>query len=458
MFADTIAAVATPPGEGGIGIIRLSGSEAVTIASKIVRTRKGIDLRNIRSHTLYLGKVIDPETNEDVDEILISLMRAPHSYTTENIAEINCHGGPLALAKVLQLVLRYGARLAEPGEFTRRAFLNGRLDLTQAEAVLNIIRARSSGSLKAALGQLEGNLSRKLEEIERLIKEPLAALEASMDFPEEVGEAGISELDKLRQSLRTTKELLATWEEGRLLSEGLKVAIIGRPNVGKSSLLNALLKQERAIVSNIPGTTRDTIEEITQLGGFPCRLIDTAGLRKTEDVLENIGVTRTKKAVDAADIVIMVIDLNAGFLPEDKEIIEEVKAKHVIIAGNKADLLSQPVEIKIKELTGYPGTAVSAKMGTGLSKLVTQIREIILGGKAKAKTDKLLLTQARHRAALEKCSGHLQEAIEAWENDIPGDLIAIDLWSAINFLGEITGKTTRDDLLDNIFKEFCIGK
>ncbi|NLW07631.1 MAG: tRNA uridine-5-carboxymethylaminomethyl(34) synthesis GTPase MnmE, partial [Clostridia bacterium] len=366
------------------------------------------------------------------------------------------HGGPLAVARVLQLVLHLGARLAEPGEFTRRAFLNGRLDLTQAEAVLDIIRARSNAGMKAALGQLEGKLSQKLKEIELLIKSPLAAIEASLDFPDEVGEVDASELNKLHQAISAVEKLLDTWEEGRLLSEGIKIAIVGRPNVGKSSLLNALLQQERAIVSNIPGTTRDTIEEITQLGGFPCRLIDTAGLRETEDVLESIGVARTKKAVNAADVVLFLYDLSEGFIAADRQILNEIEAKNIIIVGNKADLLTEKVNTEV--IREYPVITISAREGTGLDELTAKIQEVVLGGKNISVHGEPLLTRARHRAALAKCREHLEAAISAWENGIPFDLIAIDLWAAINNLGEITGATTREDLLDTIFSQFCIGK
>jgi tRNA modification GTPase len=456
MLDDTIAAVATPPGEGSIGIIRLSGSEALTIAGKLVKMHKQPVLAESRSHNLRLGKVYDPETGEMVDEVMACVMRAPHSYTREDVVEINCHGGPLAVARVLQLILRHGARLAEAGEFTRRAFLNGRLDLTQAEAVLDIIRARSQAGMKAALGQLEGKLASKLAEIDLLIKSPLAAIEASMDFPEEVGEADDSQLAKLRQAMLAVEKLLNTWEEGRLLSEGIKVAIIGRPNVGKSSLLNALLKQERAIVSNIPGTTRDTIEEMVQLGGFPCRLIDTAGLRATEDVLENIGVARTRTAVNTADVVLLLFDLSAGFIIDDKKILDEIEAKNIIVVGNKADLLAE--EVDVEKLTAYPGVAISAREGTGLTELAAMIQKVVLGGKNIAARDEPLLTRARHRAALGKCGEHLKAAISAWENHVPFDLIAIDLWAALNYIGEITGATTREDLLDTIFDEFCIGK
>ncbi|KYH33755.1 tRNA uridine-5-carboxymethylaminomethyl(34) synthesis GTPase MnmE [Neomoorella mulderi] len=458
MLADTIAAVATPPGEGGIGIVRLSGSEAVAIASKIFQPRRGPDFAASRSHTLRLGMIIDPATGETVDEVLACIMRAPHSYTAEDVVEINCHGGPLAVARVLQLALRYGARLAEPGEFTRRAFLNGRLDLAQAEAVLDVIRARSSQGLVAAVGQLQGKLSQKITGINDLLTGVLAAIEASLDFPEEVGEASAGELGKLHQARDEVKKLLGTWEEGRLLNEGLKIAIVGRPNVGKSSLLNALLRQERAIVSQIPGTTRDTIEETLLLGGFACRLIDTAGLRETADTLESIGVARTRQAVKEADLVLMVVDLSTGILPEDERILEEVAGKTLIVVGNKVDLVSEKKN-GLESFAGlYPRVAISAREGRGLDELAQRVKEIVLGGKAVRTREDPLLTRARHRDALEKCLEHLNAAITAWEEGMPGDLIAVDLWAARDFLGEITGATAREDLLDRIFSDFCIGK
>ncbi|WP_258361119.1 tRNA uridine-5-carboxymethylaminomethyl(34) synthesis GTPase MnmE [Moorella sulfitireducens (nom. illeg.)] len=458
MIEDTIAAVATPPGEGGIGIVRLSGCDAITIAAKIFKPHRGQPFAESHSHTLRLGLVIDPETGETVDEVLACIMRAPRSYTAEDVVEINCHGGALAVARVLQLALRHGARLAEPGEFTRRAFLNGRLDLAQAEAVLDVIRARSSQGLVTAVGQLRGKLSQKIARINEYLNSVMAAIEASLDFPEEVGEAGAEDLEKLKLAREEVKKLLATWEEGRLLSEGLKIAITGRPNVGKSSLLNALLRQERAIVSQIPGTTRDTIEETLLLGGFSCRLIDTAGLRETADTLESIGVARTRQAVREADLVLMVVDLSTGILPEDKGILEEIKEKNVIIVGNKVDL----VEGKSAEMdyfaTGFPRVAVSAREGTGLDELAGKIREVVLGGKVLRAREEPLLTRARHRDALEKCLDHINAAIDAWEEGMPGDLIAVDLWTARDFLGEITGATAREDLLDRIFSDFCIGK
>ncbi|CEP67732.1 tRNA modification GTPase MnmE [Moorella glycerini] len=458
MLADTIAAVATPPGEGGIGIIRLSGSEAVAIASKIFQPRRGLEFAASRSHTLRLGVIVDPATGETVDEVLACIMRAPHSYTAEDVVEINCHGGPLAVARVLQLALRHGARLAEPGEFTRRAFLNGRLDLAQAEAVLDVIRARSSQGLAAAVGQLQGKLSQKITEINDFLTGVLAAIEASLDFPDEVGEVSASELDNLRQAREEVKKLLGTWEEGRLLNEGLKIAIVGRPNVGKSSLLNALLRQERAIVSQIPGTTRDTIEETLLLGGFACRLIDTAGLRETADTLESIGVARTRQAVKEADLVLMVVDLSTGILPEDERILEEVAGKTLIVVGNKVDLVGEKKTGLEAFASLYPRVAISAREGRGLDELAQRVKEVVLGGKAVRKRGDPLLTRARHRDALEKCLEHLNAAIAAWEEGMPGDLIAVDLWAARDFLGEITGATAREDLLDRIFSDFCIGK
>ncbi|MDN5325331.1 MAG: tRNA modification GTPase [Moorella sp. (in: firmicutes)] len=462
MLDDTIAALGTPPGEGGIGIIRLSGSQAIAIAAKIFKPVKGPDLAATGSHTLRLGFIIDPNSGESLDEVLVSVMRAPRSYTAEDVVEINCHGGALATSRVLQLVLRTGARLAEPGEFTRRAFLNGRLDLAQAEAVLEIIRARSSKGLTAALDHLRGNLSRKIGELNERLTGILAALEASMDFPEEVGEVDKGELAELRSILAGVDRLLATWEEGRLLTEGLKVAIVGRPNVGKSSLLNALLNQERAIVSSIPGTTRDTIEETLQLGGFTCRLIDTAGLRETADELESIGVARSRKAIVSAELVLVVVDLQTGIQDEDRRVLESVRDKVLIIIGNKLDLVAHDVNKKLAGLEAfagnYPWVAVSALRGEGLDELARKVQEIVLGGRALAGSNEPLITSARHRAALENCREHLASAIKAWEEGLPEDLIAIDLWSAVNYLGEIIGTTAREDLLDRIFSDFCIGK
>lgn len=458
MIDDTIAALATPPGEGGIGIVRLSGSQAINIAARIFHPRQGPGLAASRSHTLRLGLIRDPGSGETIDEVLVSVMYGPHSYTAEDVVEINCHGGALATARVLQLVLRTGARLAEPGEFTRRAFLNGRLDLTQAEAVLEVIRARSNQGLKAALAHLQGHLSYKINELSAGLTGVLAALEASMDFPEEVGPVDQEKLKDLRRILVGVGQLLASWEEGRLLSEGLKVAIVGRPNVGKSSLLNALLNQERAIVSNIPGTTRDTIEETLQLGGFTCRLIDTAGLRETADALESIGVARSKKAIEAADLVLMVIDLQAGIQEEDRRILDAVKDKHVIVTGNKRDLVGDNYEGLATFAGDYPYVAISALTGAGLNELAQKVRELVLGGRAPRREDEPLITRVRHRDALEKCQEHLQSAIEAWEKGLPEDLIAVDLWAAVNYLGEITGATAREDILDRIFSDFCIGK
>ncbi|MGI9860641.1 tRNA uridine-5-carboxymethylaminomethyl(34) synthesis GTPase MnmE [Moorella naiadis] len=458
MLEDTIAALATPPGEGGIGIIRLSGSQAVAIAGKIFNPRQGPGLAASRSHFLRLGLIQDPDTGETIDEVLISVMYGPHSYTAEDVVEINCHGGALATARVLQLVLRQGARLAEPGEFTRRAFLNGRLDLAQAEAVLEVIRARSSQGLQAAMAHLQGQLSGKIKELSTGLTGILAAFEASMDFPEEVGPVDQEKLQELRQILAGVEKLLASWEEGRLLSEGLRIAIVGRPNVGKSSLLNALLNQERAIVSNIPGTTRDTIEETLQLGGFTCRLIDTAGLRETADTLESIGVARSKQAIEAADLVLMVIDLQDGIQAEDRRILATVKNKQVIITGNKRDLAGDNCEGLAAFAGDNPYVAISALTGVGLNELAQRIRELVLGGRVSRQADEPLIMKVRHRDALERCREHLQSASAAWEKGLPEDLIAVDLWAAVNYLGEITGSTAREDLLDRIFSDFCIGK
>ena len=458
MLDDTIAAVATPPGEGGIGIVRLSGSAAIAIAAKIFRPRRGPDFTAGSSHTLRLGVIVDPESGETVDEVLASIMRGPRSYTAEDVVEINCHGGALAVARVLQLLLRNGARLAEPGEFTRRAFLNGRLDLAQAEAVLDIIRARSNQGLTAAMGQLQGRLSQAIKAINDLLTGTLAAIEASLDFPEDVDEINTAQLENLRRGREEIAKLLSTWETGRLLGQGIKIAIIGRPNVGKSSLLNALLQQERAIVSQVPGTTRDTIEAAMLLGGFACNLVDTAGLRETADALESIGVARTKQAVAEADLVLLVVDLSTGILPEDKEILAALSTKPVLIVGNKVDLADDGGD-RLADFAGaIPRVKVSARNGSGLDALARQVRELITGGKAVSAGDQPIITRARHYNALQQGREHLEEAIAAWERGLPADLIAIDLWAAISSLGEITGATAREDLVDRIFSEFCIGK
>lgn len=459
MLEDTIAAIATPPGEGGIGIVRISGPEALDIGGKVFRAKRGKPLKETESHRLRLGLAIDPESGEVLDEVLAAVMRAPRSYTAEDVVELHCHGGPLACARVLEAVLKAGARLAEPGEFTRRAFLNGRLDLAQAEAIINIIRARSRLGLAAAVAQLEGELSRRIKALKDEITGVLAAVEASLDFPEEVGEVSPAEKERLARVKEGILKLLGTWEEGKILSQGIKIALVGRPNVGKSSLLNALLREERAIVSDIPGTTRDTISEALQLGGFPCQLVDTAGLRKAADGLERLGIARSRAAVAAADLILLVIDLKSGVTPEDEEIAGELGNKPVIIVGNKADAVDRVDREGLARLAaGRPWVVVSAKSGEGLEDLRRAVRDLVLAGRAFRQSEEPLLLRERHRAALDRALRSLEEALKAWEESLPLDLVSIDLYAAWQALGEITGETAREDLLDRVFSEFCLGK
>lgn len=459
MLEDTIAAIATPPGEGGIGIVRVSGPEAVRIGDKVFRPRKGRPLKETETHRLRLGWAVEPESGEILDEVLAVVMRAPRSYTAEDVVELHCHGGPLACGRVLQAVLRAGARLAEPGEFTRRAFLNGRLDLAQAEAVLTIIRARSRAGLAAAVGQLAGDLSGRVKELKDEITGVLAAVEASLDFPEEVGEPGPAERERLVRVKEGIARLLETWDEGRILSRGVKVALVGRPNVGKSSLLNALLREERAIVSEIPGTTRDTISEVVQLGGIPCQVVDTAGLREAAEGVERLGIARSRAAAEAADLVLLVLDLTAGITPEDESIAEELKGKTVIVVGNKVDAVEQVDRERLARWAGeWPWIVVSAKTRAGLEDLARIVRDTVLGGRAWREPGEPVVLRERHRAALERALRSVEEGLAAWEEGWSWDVVCIDLYAAWEALGEITGETAREDLLDRIFSEFCLGK
>ncbi|MCG0277065.1 MAG: tRNA uridine-5-carboxymethylaminomethyl(34) synthesis GTPase MnmE [Thermanaeromonas sp.] len=459
MLEDTIAAISTPLGEGGIGIIRISGPEAVKVASKVFKPKRGAPLEGTASHRVRLGLALDPKTGEVLDEVLALVMRAPRSYTAEDVVELHCHGGPLACARVLEAVLKAGARLAEPGEFTRRAYLNGRLDLAQAEAVLNIIRARSRAGLSAAVRQLEGSLSRRVREIKDAIVGVLAAVEASIDFPEEVGEPGTEVRERLGKVREDLKGLLATWEEGKILSQGIRIALVGRPNVGKSSLLNALLKEERAIVSDIPGTTRDTIKETLQLGGLACELVDTAGWREAAEGLERMGIARSREAALAADLVLLVVDLTVGVTKEDREIRESLKDKPLVVVGNKVDAVARAEVEPLKDLAGsWPWVVVSAKTGAGLEELGSKVRGLVLSGQALRAPDEPLLLRERHKVALERALEHVEDALAGWSEGLPWDLISIDLRGAWEAVGEITGETAQDELLDRIFSEFCLGK
>ena len=451
---DTIAAISTPLGEGAIGIIRLSGKDAVKIADGVFRSKKGGLPSSFRSFTSHFGRVYDKDSV--VDEALLTVMRAPKSYTKEDTVEISCHGGVIPLRRSLGLVLERGARLAEPGEFTRRAFINGRLDLTQAEAVLDIIRAKTDASLRAAMSQLDGRLSSSLNEIRDEIISISANIEASIDFPDEdieiISEAKIGE--RLGSVKREIWRLLETAEGGIILREGISCVICGKPNVGKSSMLNALIGRERAIVTHIPGTTRDTIEEFINILGIPFKLADTAGITPTEDIVEREGVLRSREHIEAADLVLLVLDASSRLTDEDRVLLEDTKGRQRIIVLNKIDLARKISLVAPKDETV---AEVSAKSGEGIGGLKEKMSEKVYGGGVRA-TEGAVVTNVRQKDALRRSYESLTEAIKAVDGNLSPELIAIELRESLDCIGEMVGETVTDDILDKVFSQFCIGK
>jgi tRNA modification GTPase len=445
MYQDTIAAISTPLGEGGIGIVRLSGKDALSIAKTVFRGK-------LSHRRLNYGHIIDPDQGEVVDEVLVSYMAAPHTYTREDVVEINCHGGPLPLQRTLQLVLRYGARLANPGEFTLRAFLNGRIDLAQAESVLGIVSARTEASLRLAVQGLEGRLSAAVRAVRSQVMSALAYLTARIDFPEdEIEPQDI--VQPLSEALQSLRGLIATADAGIVYRQGVRTAIVGRPNVGKSSLLNRLLRQDRSIVTAIPGTTRDTIEEVVNLKGVPFLLVDTAGIIRSRDLVESLGVERSRKAIEQADLVLLVIDLSQPITDADREIMELLGKKTALVAANKCDL-PQRVE---PEGLGWEVVRTSALTGEGLAQLEERMVDLALGGRVFV-SDSLMVQNVRQKEALERAERSLTQALSGIASGLPDDFITIDLSAAASALGEITGETVQDDLLEAIFSNFCVGK
>ncbi len=455
---DTIAAIATPPGVGGIGIIRVSGPLSEAIARLLHRSPKGA--LPLKSHQLYHGQIISPSTGAILDEALITLMRGPRSYTGEDLLEIQGHGSPLILEAVLTEVIRAGARPASPGEFTRRAFLNNRIDLTQAEALMGLMTAGTSRSLDIAHAQLQGALSRRIEAFRQTLIAILATLEVAIDFSEEDG--GHAPLDgaaaKIRDVSDEIKELLSTCQEGALIRKGASAVIIGRPNVGKSSLLNRLLGENRAIVTAIPGTTRDFIEESIDIHGIAVRLTDTAGLRNPDNIIEEEGMERVWERLSAADLVILVFDGNAALTGEDHDILEKTKSLNIIPVINKSDLehLLNDRELQARLPDAEP-LRISAKTGFGIPLLKEHIYRRLTGEQAEHSAA-IVITQIRHKTALEKTIGHLQQAQASLDGAMSFEFIAFDLREALDSLGEIVGVTTSEDVLDRIFSTFCIGK
>lgn len=445
MYQDTIAAISTPLGEGGIGIVRLSGEKAREIARKLF-TRPLADRR------LVYGHIVDPQTGETVDEVLVSFLAAPHTYTREDVVEINGHGGAVALQRILSLALRYGARAAEPGEFTLRAFLNGRIDLAQAEAVLDIVQAKTQASLRLAVEGLRGRLSTEIRAIRNDLLSVLAYLTARIDFPEDE----IEEQDALapiRASRQALQKLIATADSGMVYRNGIRTAIVGRPNVGKSSLLNRLLGENRAIVTPIPGTTRDTLEEVLNLRGVPFVLVDTAGITRSTDPVESLGIERSHRAIQQAALVLWVLDLSEPLTGADGQIRDLLEGRTVLAVANKSDL---PTRADLGGIP-FPIVRISALTGDGLDELKETLVGLALGGRALG-SDAYLVTNARHRQALERAEQHLAEAQRGLEANLPDDFVTIDLSAALTALGEITGETVTEDLLEIIFSRFCVGK
>jgi tRNA modification GTPase len=452
--ADTIAALSTPLGEAGIGIVRLSGPQAESIARRIFRPHQ--PRPTWRSHQLYLGHIVDFQ-GEIIDEVLLTLMRAPRTYTRQDVVEINCHSGYGVLKRILELTLAQGARLARPGEFTLRAFLSGRLDLTQAEAVLEVIKARSQAGLKVAAAHLTGGLGRRLRQVREALLDLLARVEAALDFPEEAAELSAAALQaELTPQSQSLKALINSYQEGRLLQEGLLVVIAGRPNVGKSSLLNCLLNLDRAIVTDIAGTTRDLIEETITLGGVPVRLSDTAGLRPARDKVEELGIARTKERLGQADLVLYLVDGSEPLAAADQEALTDLAGQPGLAVINKIDLPIQLAEAPLWEATAFPIVKISALTGQGIEDLKQGIVDLALGGGLKGEGE--IITQARHHQHLQNALAFLEQAqallgpAPAWE------LVALELKEAVQQLGEITGEEVGDAVLDRIFAEFCLGK
>ncbi|PLX31362.1 MAG: tRNA uridine-5-carboxymethylaminomethyl(34) synthesis GTPase MnmE [Clostridiales bacterium] len=458
MFDETIAAISTAPGEAGIGIVRISGPKALDILDALFKPKRRDSIREYAPRKMVYGHVSDGD--ERIDEVLAVYMKGPGTYTAEDVAEIDCHGGLVPSRKILEMALKSGARLAERGEFTKRAFLNGRLDLAQAEAVMGLIGAKTDKSYDIALDQLEGGLSKKVKAVRNELLSLLAQIEVSIDYPEE----DIEEItyEKILENEVSAKEamidLLKTAGTGKIMRDGLQTVIIGKPNVGKSSLMNALLQEARAIVTNIPGTTRDIIEEHLNIRGIPLKIVDTAGIRETEDMIEKMGVERSKAFFNKADLVILVLDAGEALREEDREMMEYVKARKSIVLINKTDLEVRIDEKEISKIMGDKAIIrTSVLKGSGLEQLEDKIVEMVYSGEIFQRGD-ALVTSARQKNALERALSSINEAIETTKKKMPYDFIEIDIKNSYAFLGEIIGETVGDDIIDKVFSDFCLGK
>ncbi|GAA0071843.1 tRNA uridine-5-carboxymethylaminomethyl(34) synthesis GTPase MnmE [Clostridium sardiniense] len=455
---DTICGIATAQGEGGIAIIRVSGNKALEIVGRIFRGKKNFDINNMKTYTMKYGNIIDSISDEVIDEVIISYMKGPRSFTAEDVVEINCHGGVVSTNRVLEEVIKSGARIAEPGEFTKRAFLNGRIDLSQAEAVMDIITAKTDLAMKSAVMQSGGSLSQEINKLRAYLLDVLALIEYDVDFteddeePDETIPVRVSE--SLDKAITDMNKLLKGANEGKIIREGFKMTIIGKPNVGKSSLMNALLQEKRAIVTDIPGTTRDVIEEYINLGGIPVKITDTAGIRETEDVVEKIGVERSKEKLEEADLVVLMLDTSRPLDDEDREIIKSIENKKTIVLLNKVDLERK---IELEELNTLNNfIEISAMTGFGIEDLKLKIKELFFNGEVD--NESLIITNSRHKQALYRALENCEIAQNRLKMNEFLDLISIYVTSGLRALGEITGAELEEDLVNKIFSEFCVGK
>ncbi|MCY8019585.1 tRNA uridine-5-carboxymethylaminomethyl(34) synthesis GTPase MnmE [Bacillus licheniformis] len=458
---DTIASISTPMGEGAIAIVRMSGPEALAIADKVYKGPRGKRLSSVDSHTINYGHIVDPETEKVVEEVMVSVLKAPKTFTREDIVEINCHGGLVTVNQVLQLVLREGARLAEPGEFTKRAFLNGRIDLSQAEAVMDLIRAKTDRAMNVAMNQMEGRLSSLIKRLRAEILETLAHVEVNIDYPEYDDVEEMTHKMLIEKATKVKKEieaLLTTSEQGKILREGISTVIIGRPNVGKSSLLNSLVHETKAIVTDIPGTTRDVIEEYVNVRGVPLRLVDTAGIRETEDIVERIGVERSRQVLKEADLILLVLNYSESLSDEDIKLFEATKGMDIIVIVNKTDLEQKLDLDRVRELAGnQPVVTTSLLKEEGIDELEEAIQSLFFTGAIES-GDLTYVSNTRHISLLHEAKRAITDALEGIENDVPIDMVQIDLTRCWEVLGEIIGDAVHESLIDQLFSQFCLGK
>ena len=456
---DTIAAISTPMGEGAIAIVRLSGEQAISIIDRIFKTNK--KMSDVPSHTIHYGNIIEPKSNNVIEEVMVSIMKGPRTFTREDVVEINCHGGIVSINKVLQLVLSQGARVADPGEFTKRAFLNGRIDLSQAEAVMDLIRAKTDRAMNLALGQMEGRLSKLVQQLRQEILEILAHVEVNIDYPEYDDVEEMTNrllMEKATYVKEELENLLRTSQQGKILREGLSTVIVGRPNVGKSSLLNSLVHENKAIVTDIPGTTRDVIEEYVNVRGVPLKLVDTAGIRETEDIVERIGVERSREFLKKADLVLLVLNNNEALSPEDEQLLQVTEGMDVIIIVNKTDLESKLSLEKVKQLAKERTIiTTSLKEEKGINELEDAIASMFFQeGIEMGETT--FVSNSRHIGLISQAQQALEEAIEGIDSGVPIDIVQIDLTRTWEILGEIIGDTVHESLIDQLFSQFCLGK